>query len=40
MPNNNNYIAFDLDFNITNQFYLISQEISNKIENFCPFELE
>ena len=40
MPNNNNYIAFDLDYDIINQFYLISQEISTKIENFCPFEFE
>ena len=40
MPNNNNYIGFDLDFNTSNQFYLIGQEISSKIDNFCPFELE
>ena len=40
MPNNNCYVAFDLDFDITNQFYVISQEISNKIDNFCPFQLE
>lgn len=40
MPNNNNYVAFDLDFDVINQFYLISQEISTKIENFCPFEFE
>jgi hypothetical protein len=39
MPNNN-YIAFDLNWNMSNQFYLIVQEISNKIDNFCPFELE
>lgn len=29
-----------MDSNIIEQFYLISLEISNKIENFCPFELE
>ena len=40
MPNNNNYIAFDLDFNTKNEFYLIAQEISSKIENFSPFELD
>jgi 2'-5' RNA ligase len=40
MPNNNNYIAFDLDSTITNQFYLIGQEISSKIDNFSPFEFE
>lgn len=40
MPNNNYYIGFDLEFEIINQFYLIGQEISTKIDNFCPFELE
>lgn len=40
MPNKNNYIAFDLDFETINDFYKISQELSQKINNFVPFELE
>jgi len=40
MPNKNNYITFDLDFKTINYFYGISQELSQKINNFVPFELE
>lgn len=40
MPNKNNYIAIDLDNETINDFYKISQELSQKINNFIPFELE
>lgn len=40
MPNKNNYIAFNLDHQTINDFYKISQELSQKINNFVPFELE
>ena len=40
MVNKNNYIAFELDNTIIQQFYTIGQELNKVIENFCPFELE
>lgn len=40
MPNKNNYVAIDLDYKIINDFYKISQELSQKIDNFVPFEFE
>lgn len=39
MPNSNNYIAFDLDNVICQEFYDIGQNIFAKLENFSPFEL-
>lgn len=40
MLSKNNYIAFDLEYDLLNQFYLIGQEISNKIDIFIPFNLD
>jgi hypothetical protein len=40
MPNKNNYISFDLDYETINDFYIISKELSKKINNYVPFELE
>lgn len=32
MPNSNNYIAFDLDYETCKEFYDIGQNISSKLE--------
>lgn len=40
MPNNNSYVAFEFSDAIKQEYFTISQEISTKIENFIPFELD
>ncbi len=40
MPNNNNYVAFEFNDEIKQEYFTISQEISTQIENFVPFELD
>jgi 2'-5' RNA ligase len=40
MPNKNNYVAFQLDNTIIEQYYMIGQEINKTIDNFSPFELD
>lgn len=40
MPNNNKYIAFELNSEIVEEFYNIGQNISTQINNFSPFEID